>query len=288
MSKTVKFSGESRPPRHDRGNNSDGSSASNGHRRSDSGVGSFSDQASYGENPDRAFTASDQRYDIHSWKAAHDSVCDQRDRLQNKVNKLHAELTFERKSNREIDASRQALCDRNETLEDEKKGLLDLIASLRKDLEKAQRKIEKLSGPTMAGALHYDTEPERRVQRSDSKRDAERKAQKEKEKLAKRFERSSDEGDVQSDTIKAIHSRRRSYVEPYGPPAPKVTVSQPTGRQYSNFTNDSPFNTAYSSIQDSAHPSVTYVYEQSPFQPNPYEDGNYHAHPLPNEMAKSR
>lgn len=322
-SRTVRFGGDSSPS-----GGSRGSSGSN--RHSDSGVGSFSDQASRAgggaAHPDRVFTAKDletQRNDIRALQDALEDARKNASHYKKKAERIDAELTQTRKDLREKEAQWRGLFERSEQLEDENKKLLLERRELHKtnqnlahDNEDLKRKYQAIKEtyvnqqqqPPMTSTMPPPPPPEPKLHRSSSKRD---KVDSDKKRLSKRFERGEEPGSDSSGgsqppmTARPARRRRDSYVEPWGPGGPAPPMQQrpipapvPPSPSRTRHLDGYVATTQQNAPVTSHHHAPTYsnvprsaglppMQRPSVSIPDPtgeyyeYEDGNYHAYPLP-------
>ncbi|KAF9877604.1 hypothetical protein CkaCkLH20_04739 [Colletotrichum karsti] len=265
-----------------------------GHRRqaSDSGVGS--DHDSYDASPDRSKQA------LYDLQKTHSSLKDEHAKLQEAFRNLTARF-------KAIENTNEVLEDDKKKLAAEKRTLREENQKLRDDLHKARSNQTRDRDVKMTGAIPAQPpSPKEKIQRSASKarrseskapgsrssedrereERKERKERKEREKrheedklrLKGRFELkdSTDDGSVSSGS-----STRKSYIEPYGPSAPRSTAAATTTsmperprrkRADSSFTSSRPqVNLNVTTYDDSAaYDNGTYL----------AEDGNYYPYPL--------
>lgn len=188
------------------------------------------------------------------------------------------------------------------------------VASVQLENEELKQKYDKLKKKVEKQSSKASSTPETgKPQRSESKRSKDSDSDKEKSRLKERFvprnENTSETSSSKRSTSKAPRNRRMSttayatdrpvYVEPYGQPAPRPTVMIPSssmatgGRRPESYVATS--KTGYPAVspyQDPVYSStprsagidrpVSYQYPDAPMSPSmSYEDGNYHAHPLP-------
>lgn len=282
--------------------------------KSDSGAGSSSTGSSYSGTHHLDRYDADPLYEVHALRQAlADSVKDAdsaKDKAREIESKLHKELEGAKSRVKALENHCTAIKDDNTQLQEEKAKLREEVkslkaqnASLQSENEKLKKKAEKQSSTTSspeAGKPH----------RSESRRSKESDSDKEKSRLKERFvprnENTSETSSSKRSSSRAPRSRRMStasyperpvYVEPFGPGAarPSNTSTSPvatTGRRLDGYT--ATVKTGYptiSTLQDPVYsstprsidrPSVLYSYTDAPVSPSMnYEDGNYHAHPLP-------
>lgn len=285
--------------------------------KSDSGAGSSSTGSSYsGAHQSDRYDAADALYEVHALKDALAESVKQADSWKAKAHEIDRELRKELGEAKSRVKALEAHCatvdDDNKQLQreatklrDEVKSLKAQNASLQDDNDRLKKKAEKqpatASSPE-AGKLH----------RSESRRSKESDSDKEKSRLKERFvprtENSSESSSSKRSSSRAPRGSRRLstasyadrpvYVEPFGPGAARPSNTSPTtpiatgGRRYDGYVATSKTGyPAISTLQDPAYsstprsidrPSVLYSYTDASMQPNMnYEDGNYHAHPLP-------
>ncbi|KAK2735376.1 hypothetical protein CKAH01_01757 [Colletotrichum kahawae] len=276
------------------------------HQASDSGVGS--DQDSYSTSPDRSAQA---YFDLHK---AHLSLKDECTKLKEELRDVNARFSA-------LQNTVEVLEDDKEKLVREKRTLREENDKLKEDARKArssQPRERERDLPKMTGAMPVQQPPspkektrrgESKVRRSESKRrtsddekrheekrekrneEKERKERKEREKLHEedkkrlksRFDHkdgsSKDDGSVSSGS-----SGRKSYVEPYGPSAPRSTAERPRkSRADSTYSQIRPQVIATTTIPD--YEGSAAVYDDG----YAGEDGHYPAYPPASPLpAESR
>ena len=209
--------------------------------------------------------------------------------------------------NRSLKDENRSLKDENRTFKDENKSLKGEIEALRKKLDKLKKKDEKQpasASPPESNKLHRSGS-----KHSKDSSDSDKEKSRLKERFVPRNENSSETNSSNQSNSKTIRGRRMSsasyadrtvYIEPYGQSAPRPSVTIPQspmtsgGRRLDGYAATSKTGypaistlqePVYSSTPRSAadRPSVIYQYPDAPLSPHnhSYEDGNYHAYPLP-------
>ncbi|KAJ0386234.1 hypothetical protein COL922a_004755 [Colletotrichum nupharicola] len=277
-----------------------------GHRQqaSDSGVGS--DQDSYSTSPDRSAQA---YFDLHK---AHLSLKDEYTKLKDELRDVNARFTALQNTVEVLEDDKEKLVREKRTLREENEKLKEDVRKARSSQPREREREPKMM--TGAMPVQQPPSPkektrrgESKVRRSESKRRTsddekrheekrekrhdeqerqERKERKEREKereklheedkkrLKSRFDHkdssSKDDGSVSSGS-----SGRKSYVEPYGPSAPRSTAERPRkSRADSSYSQIRPQVIATTTISD--YEGSTAVYDDG----YAGEDGHYHAYPL--------
>lgn len=247
----------------------------------------------------------DQRYNIAALEDTLQKTVNELDVWKRQAIEAEEKLRKHQKESKETKARTIAIQNENETLRDAKADFERDIRSLKKEIEslredkkdlkeknaRLQKKVDKLD----SGSEHSSPDSNR-PRRSESKRS---KESDQNERLKERLNKHS--GDSSNSEVssskppsssKGPHRSRRTsisshhgekpYVESWGP---KPTVTSPTSpntsvpRQSDNYTTSN-YPLSPSAVPRSAgltRPTVEYTYPTSPY----YEDGNYHAHPLP-------
>ena len=187
------------------------------HQRSDSGVGSFSDNESRASNPDRDYLAPgyEEQRSIYSLQHALDATRQERDEWMAKVAGLENDLKLVRNEFEQNKARMRALANENELLgqenerltkankelTEENKELTEENADLNesaKELKKANRKSSSNSSPSVSTITPSDSSDEKKLRRSSSKKrtkessgraDKEKEREKEREREHKERER---------------------------------------------------------------------------------------------------
>lgn len=290
---------------------------------SDSGVGSLSDPAS--PRTTQATVTDDQWNDLEALQDAYRSVYKNKEHWKKKAKQSDEEIAELRKALKEREASWRGVVDRNEQLEDEKKkihkdkkaavekanlerqhleeekenledenkSLLEEVAALKRQLKEARR----ASSPTTSGGSGGES----KLHRTSSRRDTDKK---QKERLKERFETkststsdaTSDGTSISSKAPSSSRTRRKSYVEPFGPAG---APPSPTRAQYSTYTTTpiaAPMygysqEPTFSTIPRTERPTISVTTEQAvpDYYADQYEEsGNYYPHPLPKQHHSSR
>ncbi|KUI67990.1 hypothetical protein VM1G_03318 [Cytospora mali] len=281
--------------------------------KSESGVGSASTGSSYSGAHYSDRYDGDPLYEVNVLKEALADSVRQVEAWQAKAREIDQKLRKElgeaksrvqalENHDAEIEDDKSQLQRENTALRSENKSLKTEVASLQNENEKLKKKIEKQpASPSSSEAS--------KPHRSESRRSKESDSDKEKSRLKERFvsrnENTSESSSSKRSSSKAPRNRRMStsydrpvYVEPYGQSAPRPAITIPSspmtsgGRRLDGYVATSKTGySANSTIQDPVYsstprsidrPSVPYQWPDTPMSPSmTYEDGNYHAHPLP-------
>lgn len=286
--------------------------------KSDSAVGSSSTSSSYSaaHQSDR-YDPADSLYEVHALKDALADAVNQAELWRAKAHEIGRELRKdlgEAKSRvKALEAHCTAVDDEKKQLQreltkikDEFKSLKAQNASLHDDNDILKKKAEKQPATP-------SSPDSGKLQRSESRRSQESDSDKEKSRLKERFvprnENSSESSSSKRSSSRAPRGSRRMstasyadrsvYVEPWEPGAARTSNAAPVssstatgGRRLNGYVATSKTGyPAISTMQDPVYsatprsidrPSVLYAYADAPTSPSMgYEDGNYHAYPLP-------
>ncbi|ROV97757.1 hypothetical protein VMCG_07418 [Cytospora schulzeri] len=281
--------------------------------KSDSGAGTSSTGSSYSGAHRSDRYDGDPLYEVNALKDALEQSVKEADSWKSKALDIEQRLRKElgeatsrvkglENHSTAIDEDNKQLQRQKTELRDEVKSLKALNALLQKENDLLKRKTEK---QTSTASSPEASKP----QRSESRRSKESDSEKEKSRLKERFvprnENTSETSSSKRSSSRAPRGSRRMstasyperpvYVEPFGPGAARgsntpVSPISTGGRRFDGYVATSnPGYTAISSLQEPLYSSTPrtidrlYSYTDAPISPsmNNYEDGNYHAHPLP-------
>ncbi|TDZ37959.1 hypothetical protein C8035_v001254 [Colletotrichum spinosum] len=266
------------------------------HQASDSGVGS--DQDSYGTSPDRS-TAAQAYYDLQK---AHRS-------LKEEVVRLQEDLRNALAHSKALENRVEVLTNDNNTLNLEKKTLKSENEALHAEVRKARNHQPREREAKMSGAnpappaspkekeKKSSTRGESRVRKSDDKdrkerKDYEKRCKEDKERLKNRFDhKESSTKDDNSSTSSSGRSKRESYVEPFGPPAPRSTVSSSNAersRRGSTYSHSRPTVIATTTLAEPAYSGPPRNDYDKAVYDDYVEGGDYHPYPLQTDPYASR
>ncbi|ROW04311.1 hypothetical protein VSDG_01172 [Cytospora chrysosperma] len=282
--------------------------------KSESGAGSSSTGSSYSGTHHTDRYNADPLYEVHALRQALADAVKNADSLKAKAydeeQTLRKDLEGAKSRVKALENHCAAIKDDNTQLQEEKMKLRDEVKSLKAQNATLQSENEKLKKKTEKQPTTASSTEAGKPHRSESRRSKESDSDKEKSRLKERFvprnENTSESTSSKRSSSRAPRSRRMStasyperpvYVEPFGPGAARSsnTSTSPVttgGRRLDGYIATSKTGyPAISTIQDPVYsstprsidrPSVLYSYTEAPISPSmSYEDGNYHAHPLP-------
>lgn len=285
--------------------------------KSDSGAGSSSTGSSFSGTiyPDR-YNA-DPLYEVNALKQALAASVKEVDKwkakavnieetLRKELGEATSRVTALENHCAEIEDDKSRLQREKTTLKDENKNLKSQVGSQKDEIEALKKKNDKLKKkdekPPAATLSPDSSKPHRSGSKHSKDSDSDKEKSRLKERFVPRNENSSEANSSSQANSRATRNRRMSnascYVEPYGQGAPRPSVVIPPspitsgGRRLDGYVATS--HTGYpaiSNIQEPVYsntprstvdrPSVHYQYHEAAMSPSNYEDGNYHAYPLP-------